>query len=254
MNRPRGAVVPRIVLLGMGGLGCPAALALAEEARETGTALTLVLIDDDRVERSNLSRQILYRERDVGRLKVEAAVESLLSLVPGAPVELVPMATRFDQHSAPSLIGQAAALLDGSDSFATRFLANDLARGAGVPLVHGAALGWTGHLLTVLPGQGGCLRCFFEGPPPAGTVPACAEAGVASPLCGLVGAAMADEALRLVRGRRSEALPLAASRLIRWNALSGSTRASEVRRDPSCPACAAQPVAASASTAAPRNS
>ena len=248
---PIERTTPRIVLLGMGGLGCPAALALVEEAREADLALTLVLIDDDRVEPSNLARQILYRAQDVGRPKVEAAVESLRSLVPGAPVELLPIRARFDRDNAPSLLAGATALLDGSDNFATRFLANDLARAAGVPLVHGAAVGWTGNLLTVVPGRGGCLRCIFEAPPPPGTVPACAEAGVASPLCGLVGAAMAGEALWLAGGR--DAIPLAASRLIRWNALSGSTRASEIRRDPACPACAAQPAPASAPSAPARS-
>lgn len=231
----------RAVLLGAGGLGCPAALALAEEARATETGLQLVLVDDDRVERGNLSRQILYREQDVGRLKVEAAADALRARVPGAPIEVIARPLRFDAVSAPSLLSGATVLLDGTDSFETRFLANDLARAASVPLVHGAVLGWAGQLLTVVPGSGGCLRCFFEGPPPAGAVPACAEAGVFSPLCGVVGAAMAGESIRLLRGRR----PRAASRLVRWSGLSGTSRMTAVRRDLSCPACAAGEAAAS---------
>ncbi len=231
----------RLVLLGMGGLGSPAALALAEEARAAGAALQLVLVDDDRVERGNLARQILFREEDVGRLKVEAAAETLRERFPGPRVEVLPRALRFDAETAPLLLAQATVLLDGTDSFETRFLANDLARAAAVPLVHGAVLGWVGQLLTVVPGNGGCLRGFFEGPPPAGTVPECAEAGVVSPLCGLIGAAMAGEAMRLVRGLA----PQAASRLVRWDGLSGTVRATTVRRDLSCPACAAGEPAAS---------
>ncbi|GAC1340771.1 MAG: hypothetical protein NVSMB23_11490 [Myxococcales bacterium] len=231
----------RFVLLGLGGLGCPAALALAEEARDTGAALELVLVDDDRVERGNLARQILFREEDVGRPKVEAAAEALRARVRAEGVQVVPLAQRFDAALAPLLFAGATAVLDGTDAFETRFLVNDLARAARLPLVHGAVLGWEGQLLTIVPGQGGCLRCFFEGPPAPGTVPACAEAGVVSPLCGLVGAAMADEALRLWRG----APPRAASRLVRWNGLAGTARASFVRRDLSCVACAAGEPAAS---------
>jgi molybdopterin-synthase adenylyltransferase len=231
----------RLVLLGLGGLGCPAALALAEEARASGVALQLVLVDDDRVERGNLARQILFREEDVGRLKAEAAAEALRERFPGPLLELQPRPLRFDAATAPLLLAQATVLLDGTDSFETRFLANDLARAAALPLVHGAVLGWVGHLLTVVPGKGGCLRCLFEGPPPPGTVPACAEAGVVSPLCGLIGAAMAGEAMLLLRGIP----PLAPSRLLRWNGLSGTVRATAVPRDLSCTACAAAEPAAS---------
>jgi molybdopterin-synthase adenylyltransferase len=232
---------PRLVLLGLGGLGCPAALALAEEARATGVALQLVLVDDDRVERGNLARQILFREEDVGRLKVEAAAEVLRERFPGPLLEVLPRALRFDAATAPLLLAQAAVLLDGTDSSETRFLANDLARTASLSLVHGAVLGWAGQLLTVVPGRGGCLRCLFEGPPPPGTVPACAEAGVIAPLCGLIGAAMAGEAMLLLRGLQ----PRAASRLLRWSGLSGTVRATTVPRDLACPACAAGEAAAS---------
>ncbi len=242
---------PRVVVLGLGGLGCPAALALLEAARARALALRLVLVDDDVVERSNLSRQILFREADVGRAKVEAAEEALRALAgaPEARIEIVCVRLRFTAESAPEILRGTSVLLDGTDDFPTRFLANDAARAQGVPLVHGAVLGWTGQLLTVVPEGGGCLRCFFEGPPPAGAVPACAEAGVASPLCGLVGAAMAGEAVRLLRGEP----PRAASRLLRWNGLAGTLRQSEVRRDPACPACAA-PAARASSLSAPQRS
>jgi adenylyltransferase/sulfurtransferase len=223
--------VTTAVLLGMGGLGCPAALALAEEM----PGLRLVLVDPDRVERSNLSRQILFTEADVGEPKAEAAARRLSQLVPGARAE--PRVLRFGPRSASELLAGCDVLLDGTDSFETRFAANDAACAARLPLVHGAVLGWGGQLLTVLPGQGSCLRCLFEGPPPPGALPTCAEAGVASPLCGVVGAAMASEAARILRGER----PRAQARLHQWDGLRGTERDVSVPRDLSCPVCALAP-------------
>ncbi len=222
------------MLLGLGGLGCPAALALCEEARARELPIELALVDDDRVERSNLARQTLYGPADLGKLKVDAAAEALRALAPGAPVELVPVARRFEKDTEQNLLKGASLLLDGTDSFASRFLANNRALAAGVPLVHGAALGWVGQLLSILPG-GPCLRCLFEGPPPPGSVPACAEAGVAGPLCGLIGAAMAAEGARILAGES----PRARGRLLRWDGLDGRSRTVSIPRDPDCPACGA---------------
>ena len=222
------------VILGMGGLGCPAALALAEEM----PGVRLVLVDDDRVERSNLARQILFTEADVGRQKAEVAARRLSRLVSSARVEA--RVQRFGPHSAGDLLAGCDVLLDGTDSFETRFAANDAACAARIPLVHGAVLGWGGQLLAVLPGHGSCLRCLFEGPPPPGAVPTCAEAGVASPLCGLVGAAMASEAVRILRGERPRTL----ARLHQWDGLRGTERDVQVPPDPRCPACALAPEAA----------
>ena len=221
------------VVLGMGGLGCPAALALAEEM----PGVRLLLVDPDRVERSNLSRQILFTEADVGQPKAEVAARRLSRLVPGARAE--PRVLRFGPGSASGLLAGCDVLLDGTDSFETRFAANDAACAARIPLVHGAVLGWGGQLLTILPGGGSCLRCLFEGPPPPGALPTCAEAGVASPLCGVVGAAMASEAARVLRGER----PRAVGRLHQWDGLRGTERDVPVPRDRSCPACALAPEA-----------
>jgi molybdopterin/thiamine biosynthesis adenylyltransferase/molybdopterin converting factor small subunit len=217
----------RAVLLGMGGLGCPAALALAEAARALGLPLRLVLVDPDRVERGNLARQILYRDADVGRAKAEVAAERLSALIAAEPA-----VQRFERATAPGLLARADVLLDGTDDAATRFFANDAALAAGVPLVHGAALGWRGQILTILPGRTACLRCLFEGPPDEGA-PGCAQAGVLGPLCGVVGAAMAAEALAVLRGEP----PRAASTLISWDARTGRERAVAVPRDPDCSAC-----------------
>ena len=221
------------VILGMGGLGCPAALLLCEEAREAGVPLRLILVDDDRVEPSNLSRQILFRAADVGARKVEVASSRLARFAP--LVEVVARPIRFDAATSATLLRGADVVLDGTDSFETRFAVNDACCAASVPLVHGAVLGWSGHLLTVLPRLGSCLRCLFEGPPPPGSVPACSEAGVATPLCGVVGSAMAAEAARILR----DLPPRAPGRLLVWEGAPGRRREISVPPDPACPACGA---------------
>ena len=208
------------VILGAGGLGCPAALALAEARLD----LRLVIVDPDVVERSNLSRQILFGEADVGLPKAEVAARRV-----GGEARVA----RFDATTADALLEEADVLLDGTDDFETRFRANDEAVRRGLPLVHGAALGWTGQLVTILPGRTGCLRCLFEGPPPVGAVPTCAEAGVLSALCGVVGAAMAHAALQVLRSAPDGGV------LYRWDARRGSCRTLPLRRDPSCAVCAA---------------
>ncbi|HYY52494.1 MAG TPA: HesA/MoeB/ThiF family protein [Myxococcales bacterium] len=206
------------VLLGAGGLGCPAALALAEAQAD----LRLIIVDPDRVERSNLARQILYGEGDLGAPKAEVAARRT-----GGEARVC----RFDAATAGELLADADVVLDGTDDFQTRFLANDEALRRGIPLVHGAALGWTGQLVTILPGRTACLRCLFEGPPDH--EPTCAEGGVLSPLCGLVGASMASAALAVLRGRPDAGI------LHRWDARSGRRRSLALKRDPACAACAA---------------
>ena len=219
------------VVLGVGGLGCPAALALAEEARD----VRLILVDPDRVERSNLARQILFTEQDVGELKAVAAARRLAQLVPDVRVE--PRVAAFHPGTVAELLAEADVLLDGTDDFETRFAANDAACIARIPLVHGAVLGWRGQILTILPGRGSCLRCLFEGPPPPGAVPTCAEAGVLAPLCGVVGTAMAADAARIVRGEE----PRWAGRLHQWDALHGKERDVRVPARADCPACGVAP-------------
>jgi len=206
------------LLLGAGGLGCPAALALAEAKAD----LRLVIVDPDRVERSNLARQILYADEDVGAFKAEVAARRV-----GGEARVA----RFDATTAAGLLRGADVILDGTDDFATRFLANDEALRRGIPLVHGAALGWQGLLVTILPGQTGCLRCLFEAPP--GQAPTCAEAGVLAALCGVVGVAMAGAALAVLRGESD-----GAGFLHRWDALRGTHRPLLLKRDPNCAACA----------------
>jgi len=226
-------VIRTAVILGMGGLGCPAALLLCEEASAAELPLHLVLVDDDRVEASNLSRQILYRDGDRGGLKVDVAARRLAPFGPLVEIESRPV--RFDPSTSAQLLLTADVVLDGTDAFETRFAVNDACCAAGIALVHGAVLGWTGQILTVLPRRGSCLRCLFEGPPPPGALPACSEAGVASPLCGVIGAAMAAEAMRVLTGLPARA----AGRLLVWEGATGRRREIPVRPDPVCAACGA---------------
>ena len=220
----------RAVVVGAGGLGGPALLSLA--AAGVGR---LAVVDGDAVESSNLARQPLFVEADVGRRKAAAAAERLRRLFPSVAVEAVD--GRFDAASAAGLLQGADVLVDGSDDFETRFLANDAAVRAGVPLVHGGVLRTTAQLLTVVPGESACLRCLFEAPPPRGEVPACAEAGVLGPLAGFAGALMAAEALRLLRGERGAYV----DRMLVYESRAAKGRAVVVHRRPDCTACPSAP-------------
>ena len=184
------------VLVGMGGLGCPLALALAHAGR-------LVLVDDDTVDLSNLARQILYRTEDVGRPKAVAAREALLRRgVPSWRVEAV--AARFDEDSARALLHDADVVCDGSDNLSTKFLVSDACVAAGRRFVIGGVLRSAGQVFPVRPGVDACYRCLFEEPP--GDLESCADAGVLGPTCGLVAAWQARAALALATGDDPHAL------------------------------------------------
>jgi molybdopterin-synthase adenylyltransferase len=188
--------MPTSIIVGVGGLGCPLALGLAERGDR------LVLVDFDRVELSNLARQILYRTEDVGRPKVEAAADALVRRgVPAARIE--PVMSRW--HA--GLLGDV--VYEGSDDLATKFAVNDACVAAGVPCVIGGVLRSAGQVFSVVPG-GACYRCLFEAPPT--DAPTCAEAGVWGPLCLLVAAEMlrAEPGLLLLpEGRRITVRPRA---------------------------------------------
>jgi molybdopterin-synthase adenylyltransferase len=228
------------LVIGAGGLGGPAILTLA--AAGVGR---LVLVEDDVVETSNLNRQPLFHEGDVGRRKAEAAAERLRALFPAAVIEV--RDERFDAPNAEALAANVDVLLDGSDNFETKFLANDAALRARRPLVHAGVLRTTAQLLTVSPaGLGGCLRCLFEEPPPPGSVPSCSQAGILGPVAGFAGALMGAEALRLLRGERGAY----EGRLFTYELRSGRSRLVMVRRRPGCAACAGtQPLGLSTPTA-----
>jgi molybdopterin/thiamine biosynthesis adenylyltransferase len=216
------------LVIGAGGLGGPATLALA--AAGIGR---LVLVDEDAVETSNLNRQPLFGEADLGKRKALTAAALLARIHPTVKVE--PQDARFDPDNAAALVQGADVVVDASDNFATRFLANDTAIAARRPLVHGGVLRFSAQFLTVMPGKTGCLRCLFEAPPAEGTVPTCAQAGVLGALAGFAGALMGAEALRLLAGERGAY----AGRLVAFDGRSGRTRLVPVRVRAGCPVCSA---------------
>jgi len=212
-------------VVGVGGLGAPAARVLAE----AGVG-TLGLIDPDRVEVSNLHRQPLYGESDLDRPKVDAAADRLREVDPALRVRT--FQARFDADLAP-LLDDFDVVLDGTDSIAAKFTVNDAAVTRAVPLVHAGALGTRAQIMTVLPGRTACYRCVFEDPPPPGDVPSCQEAGVLGPAVVLAGTLQAAEAIRLLAGDP----PLFANGLLHVDTWRGSWRCIVVTPRPSCPTC-----------------
>jgi molybdopterin/thiamine biosynthesis adenylyltransferase len=214
------------LVIGAGGLGGPALLVLG--ASGVGR---LVIVDDDAVETSNLNRQPLFGEADLGVRKVDAAAKKLAQLYPWLKIEALD--GRFAPDNAVELARGVDVVIDGSDNFDTKFLANDAAMSALKPLVHGGILRYTAQILTVVPGVTGCLRCLFEGPPPPGSVPSCAEAGVVGGIAGFAGALMGSEAVRLLAGERGAH----AGRFLVYEGRPARARAIAVRRRPLCAAC-----------------
>jgi len=216
------------LVIGAGGLGGPAALVLA------GAGVgRIVLLDEDEVETTNLNRQPLFGEPDLGRRKAQAAAERLALLHPEARIDA--RDARFGPDNAEDLVRGADVVVDASDNFSTRFLANDVALRARRILVHGAVLRYSAQFLTVMPGKTGCLRCLFEAPPAEGTVPTCAQAGVLGALAGFAGALMGAEALRVLAGERGAY----AGRLVAYEARTGKSRLVPLRVRAGCPTCSA---------------
>ena len=212
----------RVLVVGAGGLGAPAALYLA--AAGVGT---LGLVDADTVSLSNLQRQVLFATADTGRPKVEAAAERLAALNPHLTVETHPV--WLDAANARAVISRYDLVLDGTDDFATRFAVSDACLAEGKPLVSGALGRWTGQV-GVFHGRP-CYRCLVpETPPDAET---CALVGVVGALAGVIGSMMALEAVKVITGAGE---PLS-GRLLIYDALAAETRTVRIGADPGCPSC-----------------
>jgi len=225
--RLRGASV---LIVGAGGLGSPLALYLA--AAGVGR---LGLVDFDRVDLTNLQRQVLYGTADVGRPKLEAAGERLAGINPHVVVE--PHPQRLAADNAAAILAGYDIVADGTDNFATRYLVNDACVLAGKPNVYGSIFRFEGQVSVFWPGRGPCYRCLYPDPPAAGAVPSCAEGGVLGVLPGTIGALQATEVLKLILGCGEPLI----GRLLLFDALESRFRELRLRRDPDCPVCGEQP-------------
>jgi molybdopterin/thiamine biosynthesis adenylyltransferase/rhodanese-related sulfurtransferase len=228
----RKLAAARILVVGAGGLGSPAALYLA--AAGVGT---LGIADFDRVERHNLQRQLLHEDADVGVPKVDSALRRLRAVNPAIRLQAHPEGVQ--PGTALGLFANYDVIVDGTDTFASRYLNNDAAVLTGRPLVHGNVFRFDGQLSVFDPARGGpCYRCLFPQPPPPGAVPSCGEAGVLGALCGVIGSLQALEAIKLVTGAGD---PLR-GRLLAHDALAQRFQILSLARDPGCAVCGQSPV------------
>jgi adenylyltransferase/sulfurtransferase len=219
----------RALVVGAGGLGSPALQYLA--AAGVGR---IGVVDDDVVDETNLQRQTIFASADVGRAKTEVAAERLLGLNPGIAVDAIPL--RVDAGNVRELVRLYDVVLDCTDRFASRYLLNDASFLEGKPDVYGSIFRFDGQV-SVFTAGGPCYRCLYPQPPPAGSVPTCAEGGVLGALAGIVGAWQANEALKLLMGIGE---PLA-GRLMLIESLGARVREVGFDRDPDCPLCGDRP-------------
>jgi sulfur-carrier protein adenylyltransferase/sulfurtransferase len=216
----------RVLLIGAGGLGSPAAYYLA--AAGVGT---IGIIDSDVVEESNLQRQILHNTKRVGQYKAESARETIEALNPD--VKVITHIERLDETNVARIIADYDVILDGTDNFPTRYLLNDAALIANKPVVHGSVFRFEGQLTVFKPNDGPCYRCLYPEPPPPELAPSCAEAGVLGVLPGIIGMLQATETIKLLLDIGD---PLV-GRLMTYDALAGEFSELRLFRDPECPAC-----------------
>jgi len=220
----------RVLVVGVGGLGSPVALYLA--AAGVGT---LGLVDFDQVDESNLQRQVIYGQSDVGRPKVEVAVERLAEINPMIDIRAHPV--RLQSDNALEIIGEYEVVVDGSDNFPTRYLVNDACVIAGKPDVFGSIFRFEGQVAIFWGAQGPCYRCLFPEPPPPGLVPSCAEGGVLGVLPGIIGSLQASEAIKLILGVGEPAV----GRLMVFDALEMVFRQLRLSKSAECPVCGPEP-------------
>jgi adenylyltransferase/sulfurtransferase len=220
----------KVLLVGAGGLGSPAAYYLA--AAGVGT---LGIIDNDVVDISNLQRQILHANDRVGTPKVESAKKTLEALNPD--VKVIPYQAKLTSENIMEIIKDYNLVVDGCDNFPTRYLVNDACVLTGKPNVHGSIFQFEGQATVFYPGKGPCYRCLYPEPPPAEMAPSCAEAGVLGVLPGLIGVIEALEAIKIILGKGDTLV----GRLVHFNTLTMEINTLKLRRDPSCPVCGDNP-------------
>ncbi len=219
----------KVLIIGAGGLGSPAALYLA--AAGIGT---LGIADGDLVEISNLQRQIIHFTADVGKPKVVSAKEKIGQL--NSYVKVITYQQRFHAHNIADIVKEYDFIIDGTDNFAAKFLINDACVFLKKPFSHGGILGFEGQAMTYIPGAT-CYRCIFRSSPPANAVPSCSQAGVLGAVAGLLGTVQAAEAFKYILGRGQ----LLANKLLIFNALHMDFRTVAFRKNPRCPICGEQP-------------
>ncbi len=220
----------KVLLVGAGGLGSPAAMYLA--AAGVGT---LGLVDFDRVDLSNLQRQLLHRTKDIGRLKLDSAEETLNALNPDVRINKHPLV--LTSENVMDVIRDYDVVVNGTDNFPTRYLVNDACVFSGKPLVDGSIFMFEGQATVYDARRGPCYRCLFPIPPPPGEVPSCQEAGVLGVLPGIIGSIQAIETIKLILGKGE---PLV-GRLLLFDALAMEFREMKIEKNPDCPVCSVDP-------------
>jgi molybdopterin-synthase adenylyltransferase len=213
-----------ILIVGVGGLGVPALWSLARAG-----ARRLTIVDPDPVELSNLARQVIYRSRDLGTSKVEAAARWLGERFPDVKVEAHAIA--LDESNAAGLVAAHDFVIDATDSPAAKFLINDNCIAARTPFVYGGVVGMTGQAMTVIPTETACIRCVFETPPDEEEIQSCREAGIVGPVAGAIGEMQAGEAMRALRAQK----PLLSGKILIYDASGpGRVRITGVSPRPGC--------------------
>jgi molybdopterin/thiamine biosynthesis adenylyltransferase len=217
----------RVLVIGAGGLGSPAAFYLA--AAGIGT---LGIIDPDKVELSNLQRQILHSTSDIGREKVASAKTKLNELNPDVEVKTYP--ARFEENNAAEIAADYDFIVDGSDNFPTKFLVNDIAIQLGIAFSHAGIVRLQGQTMTVIPGKTACYRCLFQAPPPPEEILSCQQAGILGAVAGTLGTIQATEAVKYLAGFEEG---LITDRLLTYDAKAMKFHSVEIKRNPQCAAC-----------------
>lgn len=217
-----------VLVIGAGGIGSPVLLYLA--AAGIGK---IRCVDNDSLDLTNLQRQVLYSTNDVGHSKIRRAETRINELNPFVQTDFRQI--RFDETSAAELIAGVDLIIETSDNFETKFLANDSAVKFGRPLIAGGILRFDGQVLCISPGNSACYRCLFHAPPPEGSVPNCAAAGVIGAVAGVIGSVMAGEAVKILLGQT-----IAFGRLQQYSLFESEWRTIQIPRNPGCSVCGGQ--------------